>query len=571
MTVPDLSILEALSPTDRAAQLDAVFANHTPEALAAIALWGRGQLAREDNFDGFCNFYWCIYGRELPKFQYRWYEKMQVAWLRARAGEVYGVLNEAARGLTKSTFNNTFVLHKMGLYPHLSHLIVQVRDEDSKKTSKFYADTLSISAGWKAVFPNVVPDPERGWNLDGYNIKDNSQDYAEFVKRAMADHGRDPSFMAVSVGGGAVGSHPTGCLVLDDICDETNTASEVENKKVIKKVTAEILPTMSRKGAKPLLIAAFTPWTKTDVYAMLKETGSFLHLFTPAFVEDENGPYEWVGKGKERTKRVRLLWEDGKPFAELVQWRRILGGREFKRMYLLDLEIDEGDSQNYVTFPEESINRSWPMMGGVDPSNTESSKASDLRKQSSFALAYVAKKPTGGAVIVDGVLEQCGTAAGAQYIVTAQSLFPVWITTIVEFVGYGRMWFTLAAKTPGIKIRTGDLKGFGFTERKAVSNSSKADRLEKELFPLLDDGIVSISSADTPFLNAARKLLQEFYTIDAHDPAWDAWDAIYQALKGMPDALRATSPKDSGLLPVGKKAKSINPMIAMLKMNARGN
>lgn len=558
MTAPDFSALETI-PKE---QLDAALDAQPLDNVLAIALWGRGQLAREDNFESFKHYYWCIHGRELPEFQYTWYHKTQAKWEEARKGRITGVLNEAARGLGKSTFNNTFVSQKMGLYPLLSHLIVQARDKDSKKTSEFFADLISKSEGWKACFPNVIPDIERGWNLDGYHIKDKSVDYSKFIKQAMSDHGRDPSFMAVSVTGGSIGSHPTGCLVLDDICDENNTSSDVESAKIVKKVQAEILPTMSRKGAKPLLIGAFTPWTTTDTYSFLKQTGSFEHIFTPAFVYDENGLEDWFGQA------ITLSWPDGKTVEELKQWKQILSWREFRRQLLLDLTVDTTEEIYYPVYPEDMIDLSWPMGGGVDPSNTESDNKSDLRKQSHFAMCYGAKPPTGGVVVVDGVLEQCSIDRGIQHITNAQSIFPRWKDTVVEFVGYGRMWFQIAQRTPGLKIRSGNLKGFGFTDRHAANmegKSRKANRLYQEMFPLFSDGIVKISSKRTPYLDALRKLFQEFYTIDPNDPAWDAGDACYQMLKGMMDALRVRAPEND-ILPGRQERKPEHPLAALMRM-----
>ena len=51
-----------------------------------------------------------------------------------------------------------------------------------------------------------------------------------------------------------------------------------------------------------------------------------------------------------------------------------------------------------------------------------------------------------------------------------------------------------------------------------------------------EDGTVRISSADTPFLNALRRVFDKFYDLDPkHDPAFDAFDAVYHALRNMPE------------------------------------
>ena len=53
-----------------------------------------------------------------------------------------------------------------------------------------------------------------------------------------------------------------------------------------------------------------------------------------------------------------------------------------------------------------------------------------------------------------------------------------------------------------------------------------------------EDGTVRISSADTPFLNALRRLFDKFYDLDPkHDSSFDAFDAVFHALRNMPDVL----------------------------------
>ena len=73
--------------------------------------------------------------------------------------------------------------------------------------------------------------------------------------------------------------------------------------------------------------------------------------------------------------------------------------------------------------------------------------------------------------------------------------------------------------------------------------------------PWLESGMVRISDAETPFLNELRKEL-DMYPLSKHD---DALDAMYWALRGMPDVLMMPTPMDE-IPEFARKKKRSNPM-----------
>lgn len=519
--------------------------------------------ARAFNWDGFCGLYYALWGYAPDFYQRPWYGASQSEWKRSRLGELAGILNEAGRGLHKSTFGFTFVLQLIGHFPHLSNVIVQATDDDTIPTSKLIAGCIENNSGWKAAFPNVVPDEKAGWSLNGYYVRDLTIDYGDWVRKVSHDHGRDPTLKMVSAASGSIGMHPTGVLDLDDIHNFKNTVSDVDMERIKNSIKSDVFGTMNRVGHKPMLMSNFTPKRDTDLNAELKAAGIFKHLFLPTLWYDENGVNEWEGaKVTLAHPKINLSALEG--------FKKIMGGKIFRSEHFLDLTANPEDELFYVSYPSESISRNWIVYPGCDPSDTEKDAANQTREQSHFALAYVAENPLGGAVIVDGILAQCSQAKGEEHIIRTYSLFPNVKDTLVEGVGYGRMWFNAGLRNPDLvkRIKKGDLKGYGFTD---VHGGNKAARFHRELYPWIENGTVKISTANTPFLNALRKLLQEFKTIDKKDPAWDAWDAVYQSLKGMIHVLRVAAPKDGSLPSTQQKKKQPNPMSAMLRMNARGN
>lgn len=499
----------------------------TDEQVLAIEMLARGKLARERfDLESYSHFHFCIYKHEFDEHERVMLQAYFDEW--NKEGEaIRGVLNKAARGLRKSTDTIGFVLFVIGHYPYLSHLIIQARDDDAAKTGRFIADIIESNAGWKSCFPNIVPDKERGWSLNGYYLKDVSMDYGEWIQKTNNDHKRDPSFMTASVMAGSIGMHPTGCLVMDDIHDSKNTESLAEMSRTVKTVKADIMPTMTKQGKKPLFLVAYTPWKSDDTYGELERSGLFKELVTPAFVEDENG-FEFGNK------RIRLTAPNIYSLEVLEQQKKLLGEREFTRQLLCKLDYGGSTSLPYYSYIPTGIEYTFPAYGGADPTGAEPDLETKGKKHSYFALAYVVKLPQGGALVLDGVLEQCSHVEAENYILNAQTLFPRWNFTMVENIGPGLVFYNNAKRNRNLRVLASDLVVLDEKDRKSVK--SKNQRIQG-MARWFESGVVKIAARETPFLNALRFLFDHFWELNEHQPhmAWDAGDAVWHALKAMPD------------------------------------
>jgi phage terminase large subunit-like protein len=185
------------------------------------------------------------------------------------------------------------------------------------------------------------------------------------------------------------------------------------------------------------------------------------------------------------------------------------------------------------------------MVGGADYASSDKNKAGSKADTDYFALAYVAKHPLGGAVFYSGVLERTTLFPALGYVEKAQAMFPGWQTCIVEGDGKGWEFIQTLMLKPGLLVN-----------QMKTGGKTKPDRLEKQMGPMLESGRVKISDADTPFLNELRKELRE-WPENSHD---DAMDAVYWALRGMPDAL--VMPAISEELPTMHKQKLPNPFLS---------
>jgi phage terminase large subunit-like protein len=166
-----------------------------------------------------------------------------------------------------------------------------------------------------------------------------------------------------------------------------------------------------------------------------------------------------------------------------------------------------------------------------------------------FCLAYVMKNPMGGAIVYDGVRERVTQDKAEMYVLSAQSMFRGHMLTVVEGDGKGEEFIQVIRRNPGLRILPLKTGGKG-----------KAKRFERILQPALASGQVKISDAQTPFLNALRKELAD-YPNGKHD---DTLDAVYWALRGLPDVLVGETVFDE--IPIGeKRARKPNPFNAFAR------
>jgi len=446
-----------------------------------------------------------------------------------------GIVIEAFRGSTKTTtVTVTFCAFRIGHEPHRANLIIQVGDLSANKNTKKIADIISNNPGWKLVFPHVVPDHDLGWGAGGYEVKVTHDtetgeeiDYATW--RELNSKRLDPTLLGVGYESGQIiGKHPDGLLVIDDIHNEGNTSSRREQENVRQILTDTIFPTMTKDTWKVFI---GTPWNENDTLHYVASTGEFLHVQTP------------VKRGET------LTWPEKFDTDEISKWARVSGSRGFARMYMLDLSYSKNRVFKYQTYPSDQIRFNLPMVGGVDFAGTMDEYTNKAGRNDYFAMAYTAKLPGYGAVVVDGVLEHCTQAGGEVYVKTAQGIFPNWIQSVVEADGAGEGFIQTLKRNPGLKIVPLKTKGRG-----------KGRRLEGEMAPWLENGTVRISDAETPFLNELRHELDTYPDCENDD----ALDALYWSMRGMPDVLVMKDNEEELPAPgANKKAQEAHPYCSL--------
>ena len=448
-----------------------------------------------------------------------------------------GLAAEAFRESTKTTaITIGFTAYFIGHHPERSNLLLQVGDDTAKLNAGKIAEIIDTSPGWKAIFPTVVPDREAAWGDKGYDVKVSDIAYNKW-KQSIAKR-RDNTLVGLGYSSRSnIGKHPDGMLVIDDILDEGNSSSQKELDNVLKILQGVIFFMMTDKS---WVVFVGTPWVTGDVLDFVKDTKQYIFSKIPAFWQNEDGVdvYAWPelrGEAWVNTKKKTTV------------------NSEFGRMVLLDLSKSSSGGLKFYPYAQEVVNYAWKIVGGADTVNVMPN-ASSSRNRSYFALAYVAKIPQGGAVVLDGVLTQCSQIESENYIAMAQTKFPNYQFTAIENVGGGALYIQVARRNSSLRIVDSDLSGF---VKRGGRIRSKADRILLEMAPWFENGTVRISTADTPFLNALRRLFDRFYDLDpAKDLSFDAGDAVYHALKAMPEVLVIAQPEEE-LVANKKKAQSM--------------
>ncbi len=450
---------------------------------------------------------------------------------------------EGFRGSTKSTDGLILDAFLLGHTPHGSGLIVGATDDAAGGMSALLATIIEFSPSWKATFPTVVPDKERGWGMKGYWIKDSSIPYDKWQEKCFQDHGRDPSFVGHGIeSSDIVGMHPSLFEHVDDIHNEKNTSSPREMQSVLNCTQNNLMPTMSRPAGRPFIHWRYTPWKNGDTYQIVEGMGVLKHIKTPVYVEvgkDDDGAVLYDSKWVKFAwpKNFGPEWFDTQK--KLVNNDRVA----IALMFMLDREAAISERIfKYYPYRNEMINFSWPMVTGADYASVHMPTSGRAGMRSHFALGYGLKTPEGGVVIADGVVEQCTQLEAEQYGLDAQRKYLGFLNMVVEIDGKGEDYYQLMARHPEMHLipsRTG--------------GKHKADRLWRLMSGWFEIGKVRVSDANTKYLNLLRSFLDKFPNLDIHAPEWDVADSVYLILIGMPDVLQ---------MPIaGTEMQSITPVI----------
>ena len=488
---------------------------------------------RRDDPKAFSAWYELVYGNKLPKHSKKEIEQIY------EADELgMGSLTFAWRGSWKSSvISVTFQAFRIGKELEKSFLTVGSNDDSAEDVTSAIARIIEFHDAWKAVFPNIVPDKDRGWGKMGHNVMDDRMSYAAWEKKNVSRI--DDSFLGLGYNSRRlIGKHPTGGLFIDDIHDENNSISDRERQRVVNIVSDTLVPMEVKElGTRKLLtwlIAVGTPWNEDDAYHYLKATGEYLFKRIPLMVKAEEGDEGAVhidGKHPEGYLYHDIVgwwiitWPEQYSPEDIIRLRAKTTKRGFARMYLLDLIAAKEGGLSFQLYPADAIEYDWIACGGVDYASIRHRLERNTTNRDLFAMAYLLKVPTGGAVIVGGVAGHYTQSGALDQVEIAQNTFKNWRYAVVEDIAKGEVFIDTLLLYPHLRIFPNP-----------PGNLPKPQRQEKILGPVLQTGIVRVSDADTPFLNLLRKALDDY-----PDGSDDARDAALNAVQGFPELMSRAS------------------------------
>lgn len=482
-------------------------------------------LARlDDGLAGFKAFYELIQPEgenELPEHGLQWIEAFYEAKKQGK-----GIVLEAFRGSTKSTIlTKLFTAFRIGHEPHKSNLLIQVSDDQADKNTDSISEIIENVPAWKAIFPHVVPDKEKGWSTKGYEVKRTDMEYPQW--RALNAGRKDPTLMGKGYASNAIiGMHPSGLLIVDDIHDETNTSSRKELEKTLKIFTGTIIPMITQET---WVMVVGTPWVTNDVLAYAKATGEFINIKTP-------------------------IMKDGKPIWKFrdVAWiekmNRMTTPPEFARMFLLDLTAAQGKvlkKEWLHEYPSDKVGGSWPVYIGLDYASVKD-KIEDVNRDY-FTIAVIKGIPGGGGILVDGYRGQLLQAEAESIAISWGLKYPYLKQMTAEAIGKGEEFHNLLmrkAPFPVIPIR--------------YHRRSKGERFEKGMAPYFYNSQLWVSDQPNDFINEFKKEWVAFPDPGTHD---DCLDAVYMCTLGMQGQL-STMREDYTDVPRYEKKRQENPYCA---------
>ena len=555
MTLPpfDIEAIQKMTP-EQYAEFIIRLARELPTDVVAEQ---RRQALREiaadaDGCENFLAYYELIHGNRVEN-----HEPVRELFDAHAQGRIF--LELGFRGSHKTTTNDiTLASFLHGHHPAGTGVITGANDPNSKLIAKSIAQIIESHPEFKSTFPHVIVDKEKGWGAEGYWVRDARMSREEWT--AQQAKVNDPSF----VGGGYKsseinGKHPSLYLMVDDLHDIDSSASVTEREYIKTVFFTQILPTVIRIDNKlsTWVVITGVPFSKDDAYHVLRDGGGCVFAHVPVMKRAAEGTGVFLdGYNSENGVTYddiigwwNLTWPENFNPETILFWRS-KGKAMFWQMFMLDIEIAKTAGLRYYSY-DADVGFDLVMVGGADPTNVVRDTDVGGKKRSSFALCCLGKLPRGGAVVADGVLKQCGIVDAKEAIKQAQTIYPHWRNTGVENVGGGAVFIQYLRTDAAVRVVDS-----GLTWKAGGRMKSKPDRINLELSPWLENGVIRISSKSSPYLDALRRGLENFFDLSPDDEAWDALDALYHAAKLIPEILHQPTPAD------------LNPQV--MAMNGRG-
>lgn len=395
----------------------------------------------------------------------------------------------------KTTWTEILDAWWIGKHPETSNGVGSATDVGALKMAQVVVECIERNPRWGDVFPEVVPDKERGWSREGWWVRDREVEAGEWARRMAAR--KDPTLIAGGVGAAVwAGVRITGRLSLDDIHDRESKTSQAVCDDTVGFVKDTAL---SRVTDEAYLDIEQTRWNARDVIAYVKGLPHFKVFEHPA----------WTVVAGERVS----YWPEQWPLERLESKRAEIGSLDFELQFLGNVAALRGKvlrSEWLVPFPAHEINPAWPCLYGFDPAfKTLDLVETRQRKRSRAAIAKYVLAPFG--LVLADVYAGHWTVAEAEENLVRYASFDRPKRIGIEVTGVGEPFYQSMLLRTSLPLER--LKAL----RDTVARVS-------EMAPDYEFGRVRVSDALTGGLNLFR---DEWLTLGEAGASDDTLSAAY--------------------------------------------
>lgn len=247
----------------------------------------------------------------------------------------------------KSTWNSLIrPCHYLGNHPDHNVLFMTSSDDMAKTFGGSVRMTLQESERHQEVFPNASARPyrARGWSGDGLYL------------RGTPAASKDPAYKAVGFGMSVMGARANG-VILDDVLDQKQAESEIEQTKAIGYYTKTVVPRLNTESG--WLLAVMTRFAQGDLgghfIKLAEESGDWLVIRTPLEAEDDDPMGRAPGES---------LWPEHFPPEFIEATKKSMTIAEYDLVYQADPTGSSGDiftSEYYFKdLPEDFWQKIYP-------------------------------------------------------------------------------------------------------------------------------------------------------------------------------------------------------------------
>ena len=267
-------------------------------------------------------FGWYVFGYKPARHHIKWAQQI----FRPDAGKYQIII--APRESAKTTWALIFFLWYLSHNPWSSNMIISVSLAQAKQRLYLLAETIEHNERYRRVFPHIKKDNRKSWNQTEFSIWRADLAYGQWTRiRAARGDPKTPSVLAMGIGSSAIiGLRVSGIMLMDDIMDSHNIATENLRDQLERSINTQLLPTLMDSAR---LIHITTRWAEDDIAQRQINTGMFEWSVTRAFETDEDGNVILDENGLPKS-----YWPEQWPINRLLEVRRIYGSTVFKLMYL---------------------------------------------------------------------------------------------------------------------------------------------------------------------------------------------------------------------------------------------